>query len=124
MSTRFVGAGNLGAAPVTRTVEVDGESRSVTDMRVYFDRRIPQDDGTFAEEGGFWLTVSTWGRLAESCARVLRKGMRVRVEGRAREHGWDSEDGPRTELRLTADRLALELAQLEGVTVRAREQTA
>jgi single-strand DNA-binding protein len=124
MSTRFIGSGNLGAAPVTRTVEVDGESRSVTDMRVYFDRRVPQDDGSFTEEGGFWLTVTTWGRLAESCARVLRKGMRVRVEGRPREHGWDSEDGPRTELRLTADRLALELAQLDAVTVRAREQTA
>ena len=124
MSTRFIGSGNLGAAPVTRTVEVDGEPRSVTDMRVYFDRRIPQDDGSFTEEGGFWLTVTTWGRLAESCARVLRKGMRVRVEGRLREHGWGSEDGPRTELRLTADHLALELAQLDAVTVRAREQTA
>ena len=124
MSTRFIGSGNLGTAPSTRKVEVDGESRTVTDMRVYFDRLVPQDDGTFADDGGFWFTVTTWGRLAESCAKLLQKGMRVRVEGRLREHGWDSEDGPRTELRLTADRLTLELAQLEGVTVRAREQTA
>jgi single-strand DNA-binding protein len=123
MSTRFIGSGNLGTNPTGRTVEVDGESRSVTDMRVYFDRRIPRDDGTFADEGGFWLTVTTWGRLAESCARLLQKGMRVRVEGRPREHAWDGEEGPRTELRLTADRLTLELGQLEGVTVRAREQT-
>ena len=121
MSTHFLGSGNLGVAPVTRTVEARGEARAVTDMRVYFDRQVPQDDGSFVEEGGFWLTVTTWGRLAESCAKLLRKGMRVRVEGRLREHAWDSDDGPRTELRLTADRVTLELAALESITVRTRE---
>jgi len=124
MSTHFLGSGNLGVAPVTRTVEARGEARAVTDMRVYFDRQVPQDDGSFVEEGGFWLTVTTWGRLAESCAKLLRKGMRVRVEGRLREHAWDSDDGPRTELRLTAERVALELAALESVTVRTREPAA
>ena len=124
MSTHFLGSGNLGVAPVTRTVEARGEARAVTDMRVYFDRQVPQDDGSFVEEGGFWLTVTTWGRLAESCAKLLRKGMRVRVEGRLREHAWDSDDGPRTELRLTADRVTLELAALESITVRTREPAA
>jgi len=124
MSTHFLGSGNLGVAPVTRTVEARGEARAVTDMRVYFDRLVPQDDGSFVEEGGFWLTVTTWGRLAESCAKLLRKGMRVRVEGRLREHAWDSDDGPRTELRLTADRVTLELAALESITVRTREPAA
>ena len=124
MSTHFLGSGNLGVAPVTRTVEARGEARAVTDMRVYFDRQVPQDDGSFVEEGGFWLTVTTWGRLAESCAKLLRKGMRVRVEGRLREHAWDSDEGPRTELRLTADRVTLELAALESITVRTREPAA
>ncbi|AHK79084.1 hypothetical protein M911_07835 [Ectothiorhodospira haloalkaliphila] len=120
MSARLIASGNLGGAPSLRQVDVDGETRAVADMRIFFDRPVPLEDGGFADEGGFWLSVSTWGRLAEHCAHVLHKGMRVRVEGRLREHAWDSEDGPRVELRLTADKLTLELARLDTVTLKPR----
>ncbi|MBK1674729.1 single-stranded DNA-binding protein [Ectothiorhodospira shaposhnikovii] len=121
MSAEFKGSGNLGSAPNTRKVPVDGEIKTVTDIRVFFDRSVLQDDGTYEEDGGFWLTVTTWGKLAEHCARVLLKGMRVRVEGKLREHSWESEEGPRTELRLTATHVTLELGRVESVQLRARD---
>ena len=107
MSAGFIGSGNLGTVPNMREVEIEGDTRAVADMRVYFDWPVPQEDGSFVDSGGFWLTVSTWGRLAECCAGLLQKGMRVRVEGRLKEDSWEGEEGPRSELRLTADHVTL-----------------
>jgi single-strand DNA-binding protein len=115
MSAKFVGSGNLGNEPTLRQVSVADERRPVVDMRIYFDRPKPQGDGTFEDNGGFWLTVSVWGRLGEHCARVLNKGMRVRVEGVLWHNEWEGEEGPRQEVRLTADHVALELGRVEAV---------
>lgn len=104
-----------------RTVQVNGEDRSVVDLRVYFDRSVPQGDGTFEDEGGFWLSVSLWGSRAESAAKVLRKGARIQVEGQWREESWESDDGQtHTALRLTANRLGIDPLCLESVTYRQR----
>ena len=50
--------GNIGQVPVLRVIQMNGEDRPVADMRVFFDRSVPQEDGSFEEEGGFWLNVS------------------------------------------------------------------
>ena len=66
MSNQFTGTGNIGQAPALRTVKVGSEDRSVADLRIFFDRSIPQDDGSFEDGGGFWLTVTVWGSRAET----------------------------------------------------------
>ncbi|NOS73595.1 MAG: hypothetical protein HOP36_03420 [Methyloglobulus sp.] len=48
----------------------------MADLRVFFDRSIPLEDGTYEDGGGFWLTVSAWGHRAESAVKLLSKGMR------------------------------------------------
>jgi single-strand DNA-binding protein len=123
MSNWFTGFGNVGTAPTLRRVPVDGEQRPVTDLRVYFDRRVPKGEDGFEEEGGFWLTVSVWGARAETVARLIEKGARIYVEGSLRQVSWqDRESGAdRSELRLTADAIALDLLCVEAVQYRKRD---
>ena len=34
---------------------------TVAELRVYFDRSVPDGDGGFEDRGGFWLTANLWG---------------------------------------------------------------
>ncbi len=121
MSTLFTGTGNLGGAPALMHVEVKGEKRAVAEMRIFFDRRVKQDDGSFKDEGGFWVTVSLWGWRAEAAAKLLPKGARVFARGRLREESWENGEGqPRRGFRLDADYLAIDLLGLEQIKLRSK----
>ncbi|MDD4220518.1 MAG: single-stranded DNA-binding protein [Sphaerochaetaceae bacterium] len=39
-----------------------------------------------------YVNVDTWGALAESCGKYLRKGRGVRVVGRLKQDRWQGED--------------------------------
>ncbi len=121
MSTLFSGTGNLGNAPDLKHVEVDGEQRPVADMRIFFDRRVKQEDGSFADGGGFWVTASIWGWRAEAAAKLLPKGARIFARGRLREETWEDDQGEEhTQLRLDADYLTVDLLCIDGLTVRSK----
>lgn len=123
MTRMFSGTGNLGTQPALKQVEVDGEERSVSEMRIYFDRRVRQDDDAYVEDGGFWLTVSVWGWRAEAAAKLLPKGARVFAQGRLREDAWEGDDGEtRTQLRLDADYLTVDLLCVDELKVRSKRQ--
>lgn len=38
-----------------------------------------------------WVSVVTWGKLAESCNQYLSKGQQVYVEGRLQTRKWDKD---------------------------------
>ena len=120
MSNQFTGTGNIGQAPALRTVKVGSEDRSVADLRIFFDRSIPQDDGSFEDGGGFWLTVTVWGSHAETVVKLMSKGMRVHVTGQLRLVSWDDDGEARADLRLTAERLSIDPICLDSVQVRKR----
>ena len=120
MSNQFTGTGNIGQAPALRTVKVGSEDRSVADLRIFFDRSIPQDDGSFEDGGGFWLTVTVWGSRAETVVKLMSKGMRVHVTGQLRLVSWDDDGEARADLRLTAERLSIDPICLDSVQVRKR----
>jgi single-strand DNA-binding protein len=121
MSTLFSGTGNLGATPALKHVEVEGKPRAVAELRIFFDRRVKQTDGSFKDDGGFWVTASLWGWRAEAAAKLLPKGARVFALGRLREESWEDGEGQaRRGLRLDADYLALDLLGLEGVKARSK----
>ena len=124
MSNEFRGTGNIGQAPTLRTVKVHGEDRSVVDLRVYFDRRIPMKDGSYEDDGGFWLTVSVWGSRADNAFKLLTKGMRIEVIGPLRLESWEHDNEVRTEFRLTADKITIDPICLDSVTLRKRSATA
>jgi len=122
MQSVFVGSGNLGADPTLRVVKVEGEDRSVCNLRVNFDRRRPSKDGKGWEDAGsFWASVSMWGRHAEMADKILRKGARVVVSGEIYQHEWtDENEGDRVEMRITAESVSLDLMCVETVQYRAK----
>lgn len=125
MSNEFRATGNIGQAPTLRTVKVNGEDRSVVDLRVYFDRRIPMKDGSYEDDGGFWLTVSVWGSRADNAFKLLTKGMRIEVIGPLRLESWENDAGEvKNEFRLTADKITIDPICLDSVTLRKRTGTA
>lgn len=123
MSNYFTGRGNLGLSPTLRHVDVDGESRVVAELRVYFDRYRPDGNDGYKEEGGFWLTVNVWGPRAEQVTRILKRGARVHVEGKLRQENWEDEHNTqRAELRLTAEYIAVDLSRVEAVSWREKRE--
>ncbi|MCA1851440.1 MAG: single-stranded DNA-binding protein, partial [Beggiatoa sp.] len=89
MSNHFAGRGNLGADPDLMHVEIGGEPRAVAALHIYFGRPVPDGDGGFTDKGGFWLPVNLWGPKAETIAKLLRKGARVRAEGTLVQDTWE-----------------------------------
>lgn len=122
MSNVFVGKGNLGTAPALKRVSVSGEDRAVCELRVFFDEYSRDAQGEIQQSGGFWLSCSAWDRLAEAAAKLLRKGARVKVEGRLREETWqDKTSGEmKSEFRLAVDDVTLALSRIESVQFRER----
>lgn len=119
MSTAFSGTGNLGATPSLRTVRVDGEARTVAELRIFFDRRVRQADGSYADQGGFWVSVSLWGWRATAAAKLLPKGARVFARGSLRVETWDDDQGERhSQWRLDAEYLTVDLVCVEQLRMR------
>ena len=117
MSNVFVGKGNLGTPPTLKRVSVNGEDRAVCELRIFFDEYSRDAQGEIQQSGGFWLSCSAWDRLAEASAKLLRKGARVKVEGRLREENWqDKTSGEmKSEYRLAVDDVTLVLSRIESV---------
>lgn len=123
MSNRFQGVGNLGAKPALKHVDQNGESLAILELRIYFDRRVPtEDEDTFEDRGGFWISASLLGRRAEAAAQVLHKGMRVFASGTLLSDAWVDPDTSeaRVELRLRLDYLALDLSRVESIEMAAK----
>jgi len=126
MSNEFEGIGNLGMAPQLTIVDGLGEqneSRSVCNIRVYFDRQVPdRQDGGFKDKGGFWITVDIWGFRADEAMRLLKKGSRIFVKGNLREESWTDESSGevKKELRLTADSFFIDSLCVESLVFKTK----
>ncbi|MBT7436656.1 MAG: single-stranded DNA-binding protein [Gammaproteobacteria bacterium] len=126
MSNVFEGVGNLGQEPKLSKVDGHDENsdpRSVCNIRVYFDRQVPdKQDGDFKDKGGFWLSVDIWAFRADEAMRLLKKGSRIFVKGSMREVSWnDAESGElRKEIRLTADLFFIDSMCVESVVFKSK----
>jgi single-strand DNA-binding protein len=122
----FYGHGNLGAQPELKFVTVDGEQRSVCELRIYFDRRVPNADGEFEDRGGMWRDVSVWGKRGEMLARMLIKGVRVAVLGVEMEDRWtDRESGEeRRRPVVSAESVCIDPICIETVIFKSRSAAA
>ena len=90
-------------------------------MRVFFDRRVKQEDGSYVEGGGFWVTVSLWGWRAEAVTKLLSKGARIFGRGRLREETWEDDQGEtHKQMRLDADYFTVDLLCVDKLTLRTK----
>lgn len=127
---RFAAEGNIGRDPVLKYVPVKGEQKPVIefDVRFAFDKINPQT-GQYEDNGGFWATVTYWGKRAEHANTILRAGIRVYVEGELSQDEFIASKGERagqvlTANHITADFVGLSLLGIESVNFTQRKNKA
>lgn len=79
--------GNLGADPETRTTN---SGTTVGTLRVAVNERVKK--GESWEDHTEWFLVTVFGKLAENCAKYIKKGSKVYVEGKTRNEKY-TKDG-------------------------------
>ena len=89
MYHKVIIVGNLGRDPEMRYTP-DGQP--VTTFGVATNRRWTNKEGEQQEAAEFHNFVA-WGKLAEICSQLLKKGRRVYVEGRLQTRSWEGKDG-------------------------------
>lgn len=85
--------GNLTRDPEMRYIP---SGQAVTSFSVATNRRWKNATGETQEEAQFHNIVA-WGKLAEICHQILKKGNRVYVEGRLQTRQWSAPDGAKRE---------------------------
>lgn len=84
---RAILVGNLANDPESRLTQ-SGITQCT--FRLATQRRVANKDGT--READFH-TIVCWRAIAENCARYLRKGSRVAIEGSIQNRSYDAQDG-------------------------------
>jgi single-strand DNA-binding protein len=77
--------GNLGADP---ELKVTPGSRSLLTFSIATERRYKNRNDVWVTEVD-WHRVTVWDARAEGLAKILRKGMRVYVEGGLQTSSWE-----------------------------------
>jgi single-strand DNA-binding protein len=123
MPNAFTGKGNLADAPTLKVARSANGEFKVAEMRVFFDRWSQNDQGELEQSGGFWMPVQIYAAKAEACARLLRKGARVSVEGELRE--FTAHDGSGNEVmafQILAADVHLVLSRVDEIKFRVPRQ--
>jgi len=100
--------GNLGADPELK--RTPNTQRPYCHLRLATEREFKDNQGenrTVTE----WHRVTVWAESAENCARYLRKGSSIYVEGRLETRSWEGEDRKR---RYATDVIAVRVVFLDS----------
>jgi single-strand DNA-binding protein len=86
---KHIGIGNLGRDPEMRFM-VDG--KAVTNFSYAITEKYKDKSGQ-QQEVTEWVTVATFGRLAEIAGEYLKKGSKVYVEGKMKTEKYTDKQG-------------------------------
>lgn len=92
--------GHLGADVELRTTP---GGIAVGDLRIATTERVKRDDQWTDEVE--WHRVTVWAATAENCAKYLRKGSKVHVEGRIKTEVWEKDGEKRYTTKIIAQRV-------------------
>lgn len=81
--------GRLGADPEVRYTQ---NNTAVANIRVATNERYRDSNGEL-QETTEWHRVVAWGRLAETCQQLLKKGSQVYFEGPVQTRSWEDKEG-------------------------------
>jgi single-strand DNA-binding protein len=123
MSITAILRGNLLADPEGKTVKVKGEEKFIAELRVFSDVLVREGESLVqAEKKSEAVKVTVWSeRLARDAVAVLRKGMRVKIEGTTlyTEEWHDRDSGEKRHgLRMDAEDVSLQLSRIEKVVMK------
>lgn len=120
MSIVVYADGNIGTEPEVRTTPT---GKTVLSFSAYLDNPTKQDDGKYADKGGFWVRVDYWTDHAEAWKNLYRKGMRVSITGTLRRDEWKNEQGePQVTMRLNAKRVSILPFRIASVEMKAKAE--
>jgi len=85
--------GNLGSGVGFKSGESNGRKWARAEFRLGSTRRMRRADGVWTDAGTTWITVETWGLLADGVRGSLDKGDPVIVTGRLRTDEWPDANG-------------------------------
>lgn len=122
MSNKFKGTGNLGKTPELKYINTSDGQRAVANFSIRFDRDKRLDDGSYVDNGGFWLDTAIFGKQAEHVARLLSKGNRVYAEGSLKQQTWEKDGQEFRKLVLEASYLALDLLGVDGIQFQVKDK--
>lgn len=86
---RVILAGNLARDPQLKET---GKGKAMTIFPVAVDKRWRTQDGEKHKETAYFQVV-VWNATAENCARYLKKGGAVLIEGRLQTRSYQKSDG-------------------------------
>lgn len=81
--------GNLGQDP---DLKHTNSGTAVATMSVATNEKWKDKAGQ-DQERTEWHRVQVWGKTAENCAKYLKKGSKVYVEGKLQTRSWDDKEG-------------------------------
>lgn len=93
--------GNLTKDPEVRYTS---GGMAVADLRLASSRKFKTSSGEEKEETCF-VSITVWGRQAETCGEYLRKGSSAFVEGRLKLDEWEKDGKKMNRLTVVAERV-------------------
>ena len=123
MFNKFKGTGNLGKTPELKFIETADGKRAVANFSIRFDRDKRLEDGSYVDNGGFWLDTAIFGNQAERVAKVLSKGNRVYAEGSLKQQSWEKDGQEVRKLVLEASYIAPDLLGIDGIQFQEKDKT-
>ncbi len=92
--------GRLTADPELKNL---ASGQTLVDFRLAVNRRYRKDNET--QEETCFVNVTAWNKTAELVAKYFHKGRAIFVDGRLRLERWESEQGPRSRLKVVAENI-------------------
>lgn len=86
---RVIITGNLTKDPEHRSIAATGNS--VCTLRVACNGRRKTPEGQWVDQPNYF-DVTVWGPQGDNCAKFLRKGRGVAIDGRLQWREWDDKD--------------------------------
>lgn len=82
MLNKYIAIGNLTVDPKTQQVN----DKSLTTFSLAINNPLNKNDVCY-------IDVETWGRQADNCAKFLKKGSKIFIEGRLKYGCWQTKSG-------------------------------
>ncbi|RSD28571.1 single-stranded DNA-binding protein [Vibrio pectenicida] len=126
----FIFDGNVGQVPELRwqpaNERSEGQPRPLLKLTVKYDRLVKSNhpDRLYDDKGGFWVNVDYWKNNADDVAKLLKKGMRIRVEGELRIDTWEDKNNPgqmQSGMALTAETITIVPSRIESIGMKSSQ---
>ena len=98
--------GNIGNV---KELKYSNQGKAYFRFSVAWSERQRDANGTFTDGPTEWVNCTVFGKLAESAADNLHKGLRVIISGQLRPREWAKDTGPETVFDMAVDALGVDL---------------